>query len=190
MGSFTAIEAARRGRPCDVCALPAETRTKLETQLAEGMSFSRISRSHSAPSRDSIRRHVTSGHLAPDIADAVARAHGLDVVAVSGRIAEAAQRAREAGLLALEDGDAALALRAIDVETRTLAALAAAGVEREVDATLAAGAMDLARAVFTLAQSDRHVADALTAELDRRGRPGLADDVSAQYQEPITKELD
>lgn len=178
---------ARRGRRCDVCALPAEARTKLETQLAEGMSFSRISRSHSAPSRDSIRRHVTSGHLAPDIADAVARAHGLDVVAVSGRIAEAAQRAREAGLVALEDGDAALALRAIDVETRTLAALAAAGVEREADAIIAADVTTLARAVFALAQADSHVADALTAELDRRGRRDLADDVFAQFSE--TKEV-
>ncbi|WP_295852026.1 hypothetical protein [uncultured Microbacterium sp.] len=175
---------ARRGRRCDVCALPAETRTKLETQLAEGMSFSRISRAHGAPSRDSLRRHVTSGHLAPDIADAVARAHGLDVVAVSGRIAEAAQRAREAGLLALEDGDAALALRAIDVETRTLAALAAAGVEREADAIVAASAMDLARALYTVARADAHVADALTAELDRRGLRDLADDVFSQFSEP------
>lgn len=147
------------------------------------MSFSRISRSHSAPSRDSLRRHVQSGHLAPAIADAVARAHGLDAVAVVGRIAEAAQRAREAGLVALENGDARLALRSIDTEVRTLAALAAAGIEREADAILAADVMTLARALYTVAKTDGHVSDALTAELDRRGRRDLADDVFAQFLE-------
>ena len=85
--------------------------------------------------------------------------------------------------MALENGDARLALRSIDTEVRTLAALAAAGIEREADAVLAADVMTLARALYTVAKTDSHVTDVLTAELDRRGRRDLADDVFSQFQE-------
>lgn len=183
MTSTAAHTPTPRGRRCDTCALSAETRERVEQQLALGRSFSHVSRIPGAPSRDSLRRHVVGRHLAPAIQEAIERAHGLDAVSVAGRIADAAGRAREAGLVALENGDAALALRAIDAEVRTLGVLAGMGVEREDDALFAEGVRDVAHAVFRMAHRGDEAAEAVAHELDRMHRPLLADDVIDQFPE-------
>lgn len=118
-----------------------------------------------------------NGHVNPEIADAVSRSHGLDVVSVAGRLADATSRAREAGLVALEAGDAALALRAIDVEVRTLGALSNMGVEREIDADIALKARHLAHAAIKLVHEDPRQADLLAAELDRLHSGDMAADI-------------
>lgn len=168
---------ARPGRRCEACALPADLRAHIETALAEGRSFSHVSRISGAPSRDAIRRHVMNGHVNPEIADAVARSHGMDAVAVAGRLADATSRAREAGLVALEAGDAALALRAIDVEVRTLGVLANMGTEREYDAELALKARHVAHAAIKLVRDDPTQAEPLAAELDRINSADMASDL-------------
>lgn len=177
--STSAITPAQpsRGRRCEACALPGDLRAHIETALAEGRSFSHVSRIAGAPSRDAIRRHVMNGHVNPEIADAVSRSHGLDVVSVAGRLADATTRAREAGLVALEAGDAALALRAIDVEVRTLGVLSNMGVEREIDADLALKARHVAHATIQLVRDDPTQAEPLAAELDRIYSSDMAADI-------------
>lgn len=167
----------RRGRRCEACALPGDLRAHIETALAEGRSFSHVSRISGAPSRDAIRRHVLNGHVHPEVADAVMRSHGLDVVSVAGRLADATTRAREAGLVALEAGDAALALRAIEVEVRTLGVLGNMGVEREIDADVALKARHVAHAAIKLVRDDPTQADPLAAELDRIYSADMAADI-------------
>lgn len=154
-----------------------------------GESISRIARRSDMPSRDSIRRHVLHGHLAPDIAEQVARSHGLDSAAVAQRIADVAQRAREAGLEALEAGDRAGVLRAGDAELRALSALSGLGVELERDAFVADGVRDIARAVFVLARSNPAVAEAVAVQLDSMGRTELAEDLLEQIPETKTREV-
>lgn len=170
----------RRGRRCEVCSVPAEVQARIDTALAEGLSFSRISRMTGAPSRDSIRRHVLAGHLDPAAQEAVERAHGLDTIAIAGRFADGARRAREAGLDALDSGNVILSLKALDTEARLLGMLTAMGVEREYDADLALGARDIARAALVAAQNYPEVAEIIATELDRVRRPDLADDVRDQ----------
>jgi stage V sporulation protein SpoVS len=173
-----------RGRRCEVCSLPAKIRTRIEGALAEGQAFSRISRTLTeAPSRDSIRRHVLAGHLPAAVQEVVERAHGLDALAVAGRIADGARRAREAGLEALEAGNVSLALKAIDTEARTLGMLASLGIQREYDADLALGTRDIARAALVAARQHPGVGEAIAAELDRVHRGELADDVRDQIPE-------
>lgn len=167
----------RRGRRCEACALPGDLRAHIETALAEGRSFSHVSRISGAPSRDAIRRHVMNGHVNPEVAQAVERSHGLDVVSIAGRLADATTRAREAGLVALEAGDAALALRAIEVEVRTLGVLGNMGVEREIDADVALKARHVAHAAIKLVRDDPTQADPLAAELDRMYSSDMADEV-------------
>jgi hypothetical protein len=174
---------ARRGRRCETCALPAEVRTQIETQLAEGWSYSRIARIPGAPSRDGLRRHVESGHLAPELQRAAERAHGLDRVSLAGRFADAARRAREVSLQAAEEGDGPLVLRAIDTETRTLGMLATLGIEREHDADLAVTARDVSHAAILAAQQSPELAEQIAVELDRAGRSDLAEQVLEQFQE-------
>lgn len=118
-----------------------------------------------------------NGHVNPEVAQAVERSHGMDAVAVAGRLADATTRAREAGLVALEAGDAALALRAIEVEVRTLGVLGNMGVEREVDADVALKARHIAHAAIRLVRDDPTQADPLAAELDRMYSSDMAADI-------------
>lgn len=178
--STVAAVSPRRGRRCEVCSAPVEVQTCIDTALADGLSFARISRMEGAPSRDSIRRHVLAGHLDAAAQEAVERAHGLDTIAIAGRFADGARRAREAGLDALESGNVTLSLKALDTEARLLGMLTSMGVEREYDADLALGARDIARAALVAAQSHPEVAEIIAAELDRVHRSELADDVRGQ----------
>ncbi len=118
-----------------------------------------------------------NGHVSPEVAEAVERSHGMDAVSVAGRLADATTRAREAGLVALEAGDAALALRAIDVEVRTLGVLSNMGVEREIDADIALKARHIAHAAIRLVRDDPAQADPLAAELDRMYSGDMAADI-------------
>ncbi|WP_144877533.1 hypothetical protein [Microbacterium sp. 1.5R] len=115
--------------------------------------------------------------MSPEVAEAVERSHGMDAVSVAGRLADATTRAREAGLVALEAGDAALALRAIDVEVRTLGVLSNMGVEREIDADIALKARHIAHAAIRLVRDDPAQADPLAAELDRMYSGDMAADI-------------
>lgn len=118
-----------------------------------------------------------NGHVDPEVAAAVERSHGMDAVAVAGRLADATTRAREAGLVALEAGDAALALRAIEVEVRTLGVLSNMGVDREHDADLALKARHVAHAAIKLVRDDPAQAEPLAAELDRMYSGDMAADI-------------
>lgn len=177
---------ARRGRRCDVCALPSDARTRIETALAQGMPLSRISRSTGAPSRDSLRRHIASGHLAPQLQQAVERLHGLDATTVTARIVDAARRAREISIEAFAEGDRTNALRAIDTEMRSLAVLSTLGVSSETEAEMAKAYQDTAKAVFVAARQDPAAAEAVASELYDLERGDIAEDLLAQISNPET----
>lgn len=180
---------ARRGRRCEVCSLAPEARIQIESALAQGVSLSRISRTQGAPGRDSIRRHVTSGHLAPAVQAEVERLHGLDSTTIAARIVDAARRAREISIEALEEGDRTVALRAIDTETRTLGMLATMDVTSEADAELAEMFKTTAHAVYLLARRDAATAEAVAAQLEAMHQHPLADDVRDQISNRETKEV-
>lgn len=174
----------RRGRRCEVCALSVDDRTRIETALANGVNFSRISReSPFAPSRDSLRRHVLSGHLPEQLQATAERLAGLDETTVAARVLDASRRAREVGREALEAGDRPTALRAIDTELRSLAALGALGITSEADATLEHQLLELARAVYTMVRDGSQsaaISEALAAGLVARGREDIAEDLLSQ----------
>lgn len=174
---------ARRGRRCEVCSLAPEIRTRIESALAQGVSLSRVSRSSDSPGRDSLRRHITSGHLAPAVQAEVERLHGLDSTTIAARIVDAARRAREVSLEAMQDGDRASTLRAIDTETRTLGMLATIGVSSETDAELAEIFKATTHAVYVLAQRDPATAEVVAAQLDSMHRPAIAEDIRDQFPE-------
>ena len=79
--------------------------------------------------------------------------------------------------MALEAGDAALALRAIDVEVRTLGVLANMNVDREIDADIALKTRHIAHAAIRLVRANPTQADALAAELDRLHSGDMAADI-------------
>lgn len=174
---------ARRGRRCEVCSLPTEVRTRVESALAQGVPLSRVARSSDSPGRDSLRRHITSGHLAPAVQQAVERVHGLDSTTVAARIVDAARRAREVSIEAMADGDRAHVLRAIDTEMRSLAVLSTLGVNSETDVEIAQAYQDTARAVFIAARNDSAAAEAVAAELYDVGRGDVAEDLLSQVPE-------
>lgn len=149
--------------------------------MAQGASLSRISRTPGVSSRDSLRRHITSGHLAPAVQAEVERLHGLDSTTIAARIVDAARRAREVSLEAMQDGDRASTLRAIDTETRTLGMLATLGVSSETDVELAEIFKVTTHAVYMLAQRDPATAEAVAAELETMHRPAIAEDIRDQF---------
>lgn len=129
------------------------------------------------PSRDSIRRHVAGGHLPEQIAERVAQMHGLDSTAIASRVVDIAQRARTAGLEALEAGDRRGVLQAGDAELRALAALGGAGIDSEADVWMQHGTATMTRAVYAVAQQHPEVAHLVAEDLQQRDRDDLADDL-------------
>lgn len=168
---------ARRGRRCECCSLDPVRRSRLEQALLAGHSIARISRNHEMPSRDSIRRHVQGGHLPAAIAEEVARAHGLDATSIAARVVDIARRARETALEAQEARDRRGVLAAGDSELRALQALGGAGIDTEADVFLQQGVAVLARSALTVAQQHPELAALLAADLHRRDRDDLADDL-------------
>ena len=163
-----------------MCALTSEDRTSLESALAAGTSISRISRQTWAPGRDSIRAHIQSGHLAPQLQATVERQHGLDSVTIAGRVVDAAQRARETALDALQSGNPTVVLRAGDAEVRALSMLSAMGETSEQEVQLRTMYRDVATAVIRVARRDPATAEVIAAELDAMHRPTIADDIRDQ----------
>lgn len=151
--------------------------------MAQGVSLSRISRTPGAPGRDSLRRHIASGHLAPAIQAEVERLHGLDSTTIAARIVDAARRAREISIEALEEGDRTVALRAIDTETRTLGMLATLDVTNEAEAELAEMFKTTTHAVYLLARRDAATAEAVAAQLEAMHQHTLAEDIRDQFPE-------
>lgn len=188
MTTTTAAAPARRGRRCDVCSLAPQLRLAVETALADGTSLSRIARSSpSAPSRDSLRRHVQQGHLPVQLQDRAARAQGLDLTTLVSRVSDIAQRARSTALEAVESSNHAAAVRAGDAELRALTALVGLGVDDERQAALLAMRGAVARAAYTVAQSTPEVAELIAIQLDRDGHHDLADELRPPFSE--TKEV-
>lgn len=183
MSNQLATIPARRGRRCDVCRLPADVRTRIESALAQGVPLSRIASTLESPGRDSLRRHITSGHLAPTVQADIERLHGLDSTTVAARIVDAARRAREVSIEAMADGDRAHVLRAIDTETRTLAMLSTLGVNSETEAELQQAYKDTARAVFLAVRRDPATAEVIAAELIDIDRSDVAEDLLSQIPE-------
>lgn len=172
---------SRRGRPCAVCALSSEARTRLETQLASGWSISRISRQTWAPGRDSIRFHVRAHHLPAQLQDVVERVTGLDTTTVLARVSDIATRARAASLEAEEAGDRAGVLKAGDAELRALGMLSAHGEHSEADIELRDAFAAIARAVYLSARrGERDTVSAVAAELYEMGRAEIAEDILDQ----------
>lgn len=170
----------RAGRPCTVCSLPAEVRLSVETALAHGEPFRVISRgSGGLVEPDALRRHITSGHLPPELQDSAEATHGLDTTTLVHRVYEIAQRARETALEARASGHHSAVIRAGDAEARALGILAGLGVRREADIEDADVFKQTARAVLRASRSPA-VAEAVAAELDALDRPALADDLRAQ----------
>jgi hypothetical protein len=171
---------ARRGRPCAVCALPAQQRTAVETALASGASISSISKQHGAPGRESIAHHVRAGHLPQQLQERAERAQGLDYTTVVARISEIAQRARQSALEAADAGDRTGVLKAGDSELRALAVLTTNGETSETEIALRAAYRDAANALFLVARRDAETAERVAAELDRMYRPLIAEDLRDQ----------
>ncbi|MFF8187857.1 hypothetical protein ACF044_11440 [Microbacterium sp. NPDC016588] len=175
-----AVPARRVGRPCAVCALPAQQRERVEIALAEGTSISSIARQHGGPGRDSIRHHLDSGHLRQDLQSRAERALGLDYTTVIARVSDIAQRARQTALEAREAGDRTGVLRAGDSELRALSVLVGAGESSEIDIARRGAYRDTAVALVRVARRDAHVGEAVADELDRMHRPVIAEDLREQ----------
>lgn len=180
MGTQVAVPARPVGRPCAVCALPAQQRERVEVALAEGTSISSISRQHGGPGRDSIRHHLDSGHLRHDLQSRAERALGLDYTTVTARISEIAQRARTTAIEAADAGDRAGVLRAGDSELRALAVLVGNGQTSEIDIARLEAYRDNVVALVRVARRDSAVGEAVAAELDQMHRPNLAEDIRNQ----------
>lgn len=103
--------------------------------------------------------------------------HGLDSTAIASRVVDIAQRARAAGLEALEAGDRRGVLQAGDAELRALAALGGAGIDAEADVFLQHGTATVARAVYAVVQDHPEVAQLIAENLQQRDRDDLADDL-------------
>lgn len=190
MSTAEITPAARRGRPCGVCALSAEQRTQLETQLASGWSISRISRQLWAPGRDSIRHHIRSYHLPAAIQGEVERVTGLDTTTLLARVGDIATRARTSAQEAEEAGDRAGVLKAGDAELRALGILSASGVHSEADMELNAAFRDIARAVYlTARRGERDAVETIAAELYEAGRAEIAEDILDQIPNSRNEEV-
>jgi hypothetical protein len=107
--------------------------------------------------------------------------HGLDSATIAARVVDAAQRARETALDALEAGNATVVLRAGDAEVRALSMLSAMGETSEAEIELRTMFRDVANAVIRVARRDPHAAEVIAAELDAMHRPAIADDIRDQY---------
>ncbi|WP_350352497.1 hypothetical protein ABS642_05150 [Microbacterium sp. A8/3-1] len=94
---------------------------------------------------------------------------------------DAAQRARETALDALESGNPTVVLRAGDAEVRALSMLSALGETSEDEIQFRVAAKDLAAAVIRVARRDPATAEVIAAELDSMYRPAIADDIRDQY---------
>lgn len=103
--------------------------------------------------------------------------HGLDATALAARVVDIAQRAREAGLEALEAGDRRGVLQAGDAELRALSALGSAGINNEADVWMQHGTATMTRAVYAVAKDHPEVAQLIAADLQQRDRDDLADDL-------------
>ncbi|WEK62091.1 MAG: hypothetical protein P0Y60_04865 [Candidatus Microbacterium colombiense] len=94
---------------------------------------------------------------------------------------DAARRAREISLEALEDGDRASALRAIDTEMRTVGMLATMGAVSEVDVELAEMFKATTQAVYRSAhRGEREAVETVAAELYEADRGEIAEDLLDQ----------
>lgn len=164
-----------------MCSLPSDQRTALETALAQGTPISRISRQSWAPGRDSIRAHIQAGHLPQQLQATIERMQGLDSATIAGRIVDAAQRARETALDALDAGNPTVVLRAGDAEVRALGMLSAMGETSETEVEMRIAFRDIAAAVFRVARRDPAAAEQIAAELESMYRPLLADDIRDQF---------
>lgn len=163
-----------------MCSLTSEERTSLESALAAGTPISRISRQTWAPGRDSIRAHIQAGHLPQQLQETVERMHGLDSVTIAGRVVDAAQRARETALDALQSGNPTVVIRAGDAEVRALSMLSAMGETSETEVQLRTMYRDVAMAVIRVARRDPATAEVIAAELESMHRPTIADDIRDQ----------
>ncbi|MET2012357.1 hypothetical protein ABXJ56_12440 [Microbacterium chocolatum] len=181
----------RPGRACNVCLLAPNLRTQLEQQLAAGVSISRLSRGRGAPSRHSIARHIRGGHLPQQIEERVLRLTGLDSVAVASRVLDIARRARTSALVAEEQNNHAALARAGDSELRALLALVAMrgpdATESEIE--IDADSREIAKAVFTAARLDAHVAATIQAALRNAGHVHIADELSAFVSRISSQEI-
>lgn len=180
---------ARVGRPCGVCSLPSQQRASVETQLAQGISISRISKQHWAPGRESITHHLNGGHLAADLQERAERAQGMDYTSVAARISDIAGRARTTALEAAEAGDRATVLRAGDSELRALSVLAAAGESSEHEIAQRTAQRDLSAAIVRLARRNPEAVEPVAVELESMYRPHLADDIRDQISNREMKEV-
>lgn len=171
----------RRGRPCAVCSLASDQRTALESALAAGTPISRIARQPFSPGRDSIRAHIQAGHLPQQLQVTIERMQGLDSATIAGRIVDAAQRARETALDALDAGNPTVVLRAGDAEVRALGMLSAMGETSETEVEMRIAFRDIVAAVFRVARRDPAAAEQIAAELETMHRPLLADDIRDQF---------
>jgi hypothetical protein len=161
--------------------LPSDQRTALESALAAGTSISSIARQPWTPGRDSIRGHIAAGHLPQQLQDAVERQYGLDSSSIAARVVDAAQRARETALDALENNNHTIVLRAGDAEVRALSMLSAMGETSEQEIQLRTMFRDVATAVIRVARRDPATAEIIAVELDRMHRPAIADDIRDQF---------
>lgn len=185
-----AAPARRVGRPCAVCALPAQQRERVEVALAQGTSISSISRQHGAPGRESITSHIRAGHVRADLDEKITRAQGMDWTTVVARVADIAQRARQTALEAREAGDRAGALKAGDSELRALSVLSTNGATSEYDIARNAWTQDVARAVVLVGRRGDLAVDAVADELDTLYRPDIADELRALHPDSRTENTD
>lgn len=185
------IDVRPRGRPCTVCVLPAEERTRLELALADGATFLSVSNSTMGRvDRNAVRRHVVHGHLPDSIAEAVERLNSLDLTTLQHRIYEIAQRARETAQEAYSVGHHSTVLRAGDAEAKALGILAQLGINHEKDLEKAIAFRAVSRAVFISARTNRDVAEAVASVLDLTGQEHYALELREQFRDkaPETKQ--
>lgn len=176
MSAKTAIETARRGRPCSVCRHP--DRAQLESQLSTGEhSLRAIARQYDlAP--ENVRRHVR-GHVAPEVRQAMIAVAGTPALSIAARLLDVADSARDARLAAEEAGDDRLAALMGQSEARTLDSLVRMGVTSADVASSIHDAHAVMQVFGTVAREHPEVVDAMVDVLDRRNQTAWADQIKA-----------
>jgi len=176
MGTTTAIETARRGRPCTVCRHPQ--RAELESALASGeYSLRAVSRQFDLIP-ESVRRHVR-GHVAPEVRQAMTQVAGTPALSIASRLLDVADSARDARLAAEENGNDKLAALMGQSEARTLDALVRMGITSADIASSIHDAEGIMTIFATLVREHPEVVDAMVDVLERRNQSAWADQIKA-----------
>lgn len=164
-------------------------RSQIETDLMEGtQSFRGIARTWGL-GNEAVRRHVRA-HVTPALQEAMEAVAGLTPLGIATRMLDIADAARDIREHAADEGRDQVAVQAGRAEADALTRLAdRLGVTE--GATMASlHIYERVGAVMArIARKDTVTAEAIVTEFEAAGRPDIAEDLRALFQETTRKEI-